>query len=556
MYFRKKTSAGRTYLQIVESRRDGDQVRQQVIATLGRFEELQASGQLERLLRSGARFAEKAMVLGAVQNDATVSVAVRRIGPALVFERLWAETGCRAVIEELAAARKHGFALERAVFMTVLHRLMGGGSDRAAERWREDYRIDGAEGLELHHLYRAMAWLGEELPEAEQDARTPFAPRCLKDLVEERLFARRRDLFTRLDLVFMDTTSLYFEGEGGQTLGRRGFNKDHRPDLKQMILAVLIDGDGHPVCSEMWPGNTTDVRSLLPVVDRLQRRFSIGRICIVADRGMISAETIAGVEARGLLYILGVRERSDKLVREVVLADEPPCVPLTVEKRKQETEYGAKTVKLNNQRYIVCINHQAAQKDAADRRAILESLERQLKKGDKALVGNTGYRRFLATVGDGHFAIDHGKAEEDKKFDGIFVLRTNTDLNPLQAMLRYKQLWTVEQTFKTEKHLFATRPIFHKLDETIRGHVACSFLALVLKVELEERIDGPKRAVSRPRRGAWPEILADLDSLTETLIEQDGKRFLVRSAPRPAASLALRAAGVALPPTVRPATDG
>jgi transposase len=545
MYFRKKTSAGRTYLQIVESRRDGDQVRQQVIATLGRFEELQASGQLERLLRSGARFAEKAMVLGAVQNDATVSVAVRRIGPALVFERLWAETGCRAVIEELAAARKHGFALERAVFMTVLHRLMGGGSDRAAERWREDYRIDGAEGLELHHLYRAMAWLGEELPEAEQDARTPFAPRCLKDLVEERLFARRRDLFTRLDLVFMDTTSLYFEGEGGQTLGRRGFNKDHRPDLKQMILAVLIDGDGHPVCSEMWPGNTTDVRSLLPVVDRLQRRFSIGRICIVADRGMISAETIAGVEARGLLYILGVRERSDKLVREVVLADEPPCVPLTVEKRKQETEYGAKTVKLNNQRYIVCINHQEAQKDAADRRAILESLERQLKKGDKALVGNTGYRRFLATVGDGHFAIDHGKAEEDKKFDGIFVLRTNTDLNPLQAMLRYKQLWTVEQTFKTEKHLFATRPIFHKLDETIRGHVACSFLALVLKVELEERIDGPKRAVSRPRRGAWPEILADPDSLTETLIEQDGKRFLVRSAPRPA-----------LPPTVRPATDG
>jgi transposase len=556
MYFRKKTSAGRSYLQIVESRRDGDQVRQQVIATLGRFDELQASGQLERLLRSGARFAEKAMVLGAVQNDATLSVAVRRIGPALVFERLWEETGCRAVIEELAAARKHGFALERAVFMTVLHRLMGGGSDRAAERWREDYRIDGAEGLELHHLYRAMAWLGEELPEAEQDARTPFAPRCLKDVVEERLFARRRDLFTRLDLVFMDTTSLYFEGEGGQTLGRRGFNKDHRPDLKQMILAVLIDGDGHPVCSEMWPGNTTDVRSLLPVVDRLQRRFSIGRICIVADRGMISAETIAGLEARGLLYILGVRERSDKLVREVVLADDAPFVPLIVEKRKQETEYGAKTVKLNNQRYIVCINHQEAQKDAADRRAILESLERQLKKGDKALVGNTGYRRFLATVGDGHFAINHGKAEEDKKFDGIFVLRTNTDLNPLQAMLRYKQLWTVEQTFKTEKHLFATWPIFHKLDETIRGHVACSFLALVLKVELEERIDGPKRAVTGPRRGAWPEILADLDSLTETLIEQDGKRFLVRSAPRPAASLALRAAGVALPPTVRPAVDG
>src|SRR5271166_1850143 len=106
--------------------------------------------------------------------------------------------------------------------------------------------IGGVEGLDLHHLYRAMAWLGEELAEDQQDGATSFAPRCLKDVVEEELFARRRDLFSTLDLVFMDTTSLYFEGAGGQTLGRRGFSKDHRPDLNQMILAVLLDGDGRP----------------------------------------------------------------------------------------------------------------------------------------------------------------------------------------------------------------------------------------------------------------------------------------------------------------------
>ena len=161
--------AGRAYLQIVESRRDGDQVRQQVIATLGRFEDLQASGQLERLVRSGARFAAKAMVLSAASNEAAIKIGVRRIGPALVFERLWEETGCRAVITALAGQRKHGFALERAVFLTVLHRLFMSGSDRAADRWREDYAIAGVEGLDLHHLYRAMAWLGKELPEKEQD---------------------------------------------------------------------------------------------------------------------------------------------------------------------------------------------------------------------------------------------------------------------------------------------------------------------------------------------------------------------------------------------------
>ena len=190
MYFRRKTSAGRAYLQIVESRREGDQVRQQVIATLGRFEDLRASGQLERLLRSGARFAAKAMMLIAAADDAAIKIAVRRIGPALVFERLWEETGCRAVIADLAGKRGHKFTLERAVFLTVLHRLFVSGSDRAADRWREDYAIAGVEGLDLHHLYRAMAWLGEELSEEEQDGRTPFSPRCLKDVVEERLCSR------------------------------------------------------------------------------------------------------------------------------------------------------------------------------------------------------------------------------------------------------------------------------------------------------------------------------------------------------------------------------
>jgi Transposase DDE domain len=547
MYFRRKTSAGRAYLQIVESRRTGKEVRQQVIATLGRYEDLQASGQLERLLRSGARFAAKAMVLSAAADDAAFTIAVRRIGPALVFERLWEETGCRAVIAELAGKRKHGFALERAVFLTVLHRLFVSGSDRAADRWREDYTIAGVAALDLHHLYRAMAWLGEELPEQEQHGRTPFAPRCRKDVVEEQLFAHRRDLLTRLDLVFMDTTSLYFEGAGGQTLGRYGYSKDQRPDLRQMILAVLIDGDGRPVCSEMWPGNTADVSTLIPVIDRLRQRFDIARVCVVADRGMISAETVAELEARRLLYILGVRERSDKLVRELVLANPAPFVPFTMSKRGKEADLEAKTVMLAGRRYIVCRNHQEAEKDAADRAAILAALERQLAKGDKALVGNTGFRRYLKTISDQHFAIDPDKVAEEKKFDGIFVLRTNTDLNPLEAMLCYKQLWTVEQTFRTAKHLLSTRPIFHKLDETIRGHVFCSFLALVLKKALEDRI------AALARSGSWPEIIADLDSLTETEIEHDGKRFVVRSAPRPAASLALRAAGVALPPTVREA---
>ena len=123
-----------------------------------------------------------------------------------------------------------------------------------------------------------------------------------------------------------------------------------------------------------------------------------------------------------------------------------------------------------------------------------------MKKGDKSLVGNKGYRRFLATHGDDRFVIDRAKAEEDVKFDGVFVLRTNADLSPLEAMLCYKQLWRVERAFRTSKGLFATRPIFHKLDETIRGHVSCSFLALVLKKELERPHRQSGQANCRRRR--------------------------------------------------------
>src|SRR5919199_1667334 len=314
------------------------------------------------------------MILSLLAYGTVPQLGCKRIGPALLFERLWRETRCREVLEALLAERQFEFAVERAIFLTVLHRLMVAGSDRACEQWRADYRIEGVDDLQLHHLYRAMAWLGEALPAAEQADRT-LAPRCVKDVIEETLFARRRDLFTDLSVVFMDTTSLYFEGRGGATLGRRGHSKDYRPQLNQMIVGVILNQVGRPVCSEMWPGDTADVTTLVPVIDRLRRRFAIGRVCIVADRGMISADTITALEARGLEYILGVRERSSKEVREIVLNDASPFVPLVIPRRgRPDTELEAKEVRAGKRRYVVCRNLAEAQQDAATREAVLATL--------------------------------------------------------------------------------------------------------------------------------------------------------------------------------------
>ena len=378
----------------------------------------------------------------------------------------------------------------------MLHRLFVSGSDRDCASWMTDYDIPGTDGLDLHHFYRAMAWLGEELEEKPAGA---LAPRCVKDLIEERLFDRRRDLFTDLSAVFMDTTSLSFYGEGGETLGEHGYSKDYRPDLKQMILGLIVDGDGRPICTEMWPGNTADVTTLLPVVDRLRQRFSIGRVCVVADRGMISAATIAGLEERKLEYILGARERSDAIVRKIVLENDDPFVPLLVERKRGETQLFVKQVKVEGVRYVVCRNEEEAENDRKDREAIVAALDAQLKKGDKALIGNSAYRRYLRKVaakGARSFEIDAGKLAEEARFDGIFVLRTNAKVTPLQAVLRYRDLLQVEDLFRRTKAIMRTRPIFHFLRRR-HPRPCLLFLPGAFHAEASRR----SRARSRPRAG-------------------------------------------------------
>ena len=226
-----------------------------------------------------------------------------------------------------------------------------------------------------------MAWLGEELPKEQQNGATairqsqtnaadsavpatPFAPLTIKDLIEEDLFARKRDLFSDLALVFFDTTSIYFEGEGGATIGNRGHSKDHRPDLKQMVVGIVLDQLGNPICSELWPGNATDVKSLVPIVDRLKRRFGIESVCIVADQGMISAATLAELETRKWQYILGVRMRSSNEAKAVVArAGRYAEVHPKSDDRDDPSPLQVKQVWVEDaRRYVVCLNVDQAKK--------------------------------------------------------------------------------------------------------------------------------------------------------------------------------------------------
>jgi hypothetical protein len=552
MYFRTKRSGGFEYLQMVESHRVNGKPRQTVVATLGRLDALKETGEFDRLLRSGARLTESGMLLSAVEKGETTTIDAKRIGPPLLFERLWRDCCCRSVIEDLLADRKFEFPVERAVFLTVLHRIMDPGSDRAAEKWRSAYSIGGMDAIDLHHLYRAMAWLGEELVDQQGSG---LLPRTNKDLIEEQLFAKRRNLFNDVGLAIFDTTSLYFEGEGGTTLGRNGHSKDSRPDLHQMVLGVVIDETGRPICSEMWPGNTADVTTLIPVVTRLRERFQLNRVCVIADRGMVSAKTIATLETHKIEYILGVREKRSVEIA-AVLADKTPFVSLTVPKANgrgtldlqvKEVVRKVRAGQGNTRRcrYIVCYNEAEARNDAAARAATLAGLEKALRQGDKAMVGNKGFRRFLKTEGDSHFAIDPARIAAAAKFDGIYVIRTNAQISPLVVALRYRERWIVEDIFRTAKSIINTRPIFHQRDDTIRGHVFCSFLALLLRKELIDRL------VAAGRQYEWADIIRDLDQLVQTDVDQAGRRLRLRAAAPGCAGAVFQAVGVALPPMIQ-----
>jgi len=579
MFVRLKTVGCYRYLQLVESVRADDKPRQRVLATLGRVEELQADGSIDGLLRSLSKFSSRALAL--IAGESQPETQALSIGPGLIFQRLWQRLKLDGVLKELLRPRHFEFGVERAIFLSVLHRICCGGSDRHAYQWKGDYEIAGISQLSLHHSYRAMAWLGEAKacpkPPATAEAAEPAtqsgkarrskaskAPSrrgpepvyrwcALKDKIEKSLWLEREDLFSSLSVVFFDTTSLYFEGAGGQSLGQRGKSKDSRPDLAQVVVGVVLDGQGEPLSCEMWPGNAADVKGLTPVLENLRERFGIGRVCVVADRGFISQETLRALEKKegGWDYILGVRMRANKEARDQVVGQlgslgEGERKGFAVVHRERKTAKDpspleVKEVRVGERRYVVCYNPEQARKDAADRAQIVEGLRAALKQGDKALVGNKGFRKYLR--GDGpHFEVDEAKVKEEARYDGLWVLQTNTALPVTEVALRYKDLWMVERVFRDTKTLLKTRPIHHKRDETIRGHVFCTFLALVLLKELDRCLRAAGLELEHQ------EVMRDLTALRRMRIEEEGKVFWLRSQVQGCCAKVFSAVKVALPP--------
>jgi transposase len=518
MFVRTKTTEGRTYLQVVESYWSDGKPRQRVIATLGRLDKLSEGGQIDGVLRSLSRFADKVKVTEEYGRGNLEAKRISKIGPDLICARLWRELGIGEILGKLLSGRKFEFPLERAVYLATLARLFFPGSDRRTIARARDYRISGAGDLSLHHLYRAMSWLGDN-----------------RERIEEELFFRNRDLFSQLQVVFFDTTTLYFEGSGGETLGRKGYSKDRRPDEAQMVLGMVLDGEGRPIASPAWPGNTTDASTILPVAASLRERFGVSDIVIVADRGMVGKKNTRELAELGFSYILGVKMRLEKKAMSEVLSRAGRFHQVTDNLKVKEVRHEGK-------RYIVCQNPEEAERDRLARQAMVADLERKIKECPSSLIGNTGYRRYLKR--GSRPEIDWEKVKGEERYDGRWVLATNTDLPTEEVAQKYKELWRVERIFREAKDTLRTRPIYHQSDSYILGHVFVSFLALLLMHELKTRTGGAFE---------WDQMKRDLEALYEVEVEQDGKTWLLRNPLEGIAGQVFKAIGVAVPPSAKEA---
>ena len=364
---------------------------------------------------------------------------------------------------------------------------------------------------------------------------------AIRHELERELFFQDRDLFSgELDLVFVDTTSVYLYRDGASDLVRHGYSRDRRPDLPQLVLCVAVDGRGWPVAFDVLPGNTADVEALRLTIARFRERFRIRRAVVVADRGMLGKGTLAELRAHAEApfdYILGCPLRRERAVALEVLARSGRYHTVA-------DNLEVKEVRLGERRYVVCRNPIEARQDAADRDALLAKLRQTLEHdGPKAVVGNRGYARFLR-IAKGSVTLNEAAIAREARLDGKFVLTTSTELPAAEIAQAYKSLWRVERAFRTLKSTLDVRPIFHQRDDSVIGHITGCFLALRLEVDLQRRLD------VKGRTAPWPDLMRDLARLQAVIIDLDGTRYRLRTDCAGHAAHALQAAGVAIPAAV------
>jgi transposase len=517
---RNKDGSEVRYLQLAHNAWDPQLRRSkvQVVYNFGREDHANREA-LQRLVASVTRFLDPDAALAATADGLEFTES-RPVGGTWALDALWSRLGIGQVMRKLLKGRRLDDSAERVLFALVANRALAPSSKLAAARWvNEDVLITELPVTSDDVCYRVMDWLLE-----------------IKDELEKKVFDSLADLLNlEVDLLFFDTTSTYFvteeadepvardtngnaltsENTDGDEDGARepigfrtyGKTKDHRDDLPQVIIGMAVTRDGIPVRVWCWPGNTNDSALIRQVKDDM-RDWCLSKVIWVADRGFTSAENRRYLRKGGGSYIIGEKLRSGSAEAAGALSRQGRYKDVAGNLKVKEVRIA------EDERFVICFNPEAAERDAAVRARMIAQLEEAIKDSDQLSAGKRaelrgvistkpGLNRYLRVTPGGLLKIDGAKAKAEKNLDGKYLLRTADPKLPAEDIATgYKQLLEVERGWRDMKQVIDLRPVYHRREDRIRAHVVLCWLALLL-ARIAENACGQ----------TWPELRRELDKI-------------------------------------------
>jgi len=517
MFLREIKTKGKTYLNIIESYWKDGKARHKSIASLGRLDNLQNTKQLRKIALGLLRYCKE----NHTPLDLTTCEETQRKiwGAPVVIKKIWDKFKLEELFTRLIGSRKIKFDVFSSIFLMVIDRLLSPQSK--LQSYEKQGRYWNIKENELHHLYRALDLLQEG-----------------KDQIEDYLFNMHKSLFNmKVDVVFYDVTTLYFESVRRDTLRDFGFSKDLKIKEVQIVLGLLLDQEGRPIGYDLFPGNISEGKTIKDAVEKLKERFQINRLILVGDRAMLSQDNLQLISSRGYEYIVGFRIRNTKEdLQNQILKEEG-----YMEVRTEEEVFKYKEIYQGQDRIICSYSSKRARKDQYDRERLIEKAEKLLK-GRKSVISRRGAARYLEIKSLTSPQIDEGKIKEDEKFDGYSTIITNCrSLQGKNVLEAYHGLWKIEEAFRVLKSHIEARPIFHWTEKRIKGHIMLCFLAFLIERTLELKLKAHQIDYSPPK------IKAALNSLQFSEIECEGQIFYLRSPVEGLANDILRTLKIRIP---------
>jgi transposase len=545
MYIRTtKNQRGQSYYHLVEAYRQDGKVKQRTLMSLGRVED----NRIEELATAISKHLDAINIFN-LSKEIDISDTYI-LGPLLVLERMLENLGIKVILQNVLLQHKRlRFDFEKVVFTQLCSRFIKPVSKLALyDNWVSrmypeliDHQLD------LQHIYRSLDILADH-----------------KEEIEKFLYQWKKDLFTiNVDVVLYDLTTLRFEStrEDMGELRKFGYSKEMRTDCTQVVLGLLTDTDGIPLCFEVHPGNTFEGKTLQGIVEKMRGKFSIRRFIFIADRGLFSFDNLDHIRADGGEFIVGLKMGSMAKQRQKDFYDISKFNWINEELAFYEID-------LNGDRCIITWSKSRSERDQKAREDILEKIRLKLaaqKKLAKNFITNRNYKKYLKTQGKDHCELNHVAIAEDAKKDGFFGIITNvTSMKASEIVTHYKQLWKIEDAFGEIKGTLKTRPMFHWNDNRILGHLVLCFLAYLCEAHLTKALrennkfvekKSIKKKIIRPRELTVVQAMDELNRVMAVPVKIRKQTIWVRTDIPPNAQNLMKAIGMRIPPKILQKTE-